>query len=360
MLRNAHLWLPGYLRTRLRPRPRGRPVHVMFCIVDHFEPDWGGAALQEQLARVERWVREYPPLARRHADSDGRPPRPSFFYPAEAYRTEVLERLAGFCRAGFGEVELHLHHDGDTSAGLDEKLAQAKRDFARHGLLARNRPPNGAVRFGFVHGNWALDNSRPDGKWCGVNDELDVLRRAGCYADFTLPSAPSAAQTRKVNSLYYACDDPRRPKSHDTGRDAAVGGNADGELLIVQGPLTLNWRRRKYGLLPRIENGELSASNPPTPQRAQLWVREAIGVRGRPDWVFVKVHTHGAKPSNADVLLGQPMEDLLACLEARYNDGSEFTLHYVTARELYNIVKAAEAGHSDSPDRYRDYELVAA
>jgi hypothetical protein len=29
----------------------------------------------------------------------------------------------------------------------------------------------------------------------------------------------------------------------------------------------------------------------------------------------------------------------------------------VTAREMYNIVKAAEAGHSGDPARYRDFEL---
>src|SRR5262249_32297077 len=30
-------------------------------------------------------------------------------------------------------------------------------------------------------------------------------------------------------------------------------------------------------------------------------------------------------------------------------------LHFVTAREAYNIVKAAEAGHSGNPNDYRDY-----
>ena len=33
--------------------------------------------------------------------------------------------------------------------------------------------------------------SLPDGRWCGLNNELILLRDLGCYADFTLPSAPS-------------------------------------------------------------------------------------------------------------------------------------------------------------------------
>ena len=358
MMKQTRIWLPGYLRTRLKRRSSVRPLHVLFCVVDHFEPNWGQADVATQVRRVERWLRDYPALASRHQDADGRHPRHSFFYPAEAYAPDVLERLARLCRGGFGEVELHLHHDGDTSESLARKLEQAKADFLRHGLLARTRA-TGEVRFGFIHGNWALDNSRPDGKWCGVNDELSLLRRAGCYADFTLPSAPSETQTAKINSLYYAADDPMKPKSHNTGRDVAVGGEANGELLIIQGPLTLNWSRRKYGLLPRIENGELSGANPPSPRRADLWVREAIGVRGRPEWIFVKVHTHGAKEDNAAVLLGRPMDELFGYLETAYNDGTNCQLHYVTARELYNLVKTAERGESGEPGRFFDGELLS-
>lgn len=356
-LKHTGLWLPAYLRGRLRPRARGSPVHVIFGVVDHFEPDWGRADLATQLVRVDRWVLEYPALSRRHRDADGKPPRHTFFYPAEVYHPEVVERLARLCRAGLGEVEIHLHHHEDTADGLRAKLEQAKRAFAQHGLLARERGTD-RVRFGFIHGNWALDNSRRDGKWCGVNNELDVLREAGCYADFTFPSAPDETQPRKINSLYYATDDPARPKSHDTGRDVAVSGKADGALLIVQGPLTLNWRRRKLGLLPRIENGELSASNPPTHRRADLWIREAIHVQGRPDWVFVKVHTHGAKPSNADVLLDEPMDELFGYLERAYNDGARYRLHYATAREMANLIAAAEQNEPGEPGRYRDYQLI--
>jgi hypothetical protein len=32
-------------------------------------------------------------------------------------------------------------------------------------------------------------------------------------------------------------------------------------------------------------------------------------------------------------------------------------LHYVTAREVYNIIKAAEAGKGGDPNAWRDYIL---
>jgi len=357
MLKNTHIWLPQYLKGLAKRRPAAGPVHVLFCVADHFEPDVGGADQATQVARVERWVQEYPALARRHQDADGRRPRWTFFYPVETYDAELVQRLAALCRQGWAEVEVQLHHRDDTAATLAERLVRAKVEMARHGLLSRDKA-TGAIRFGFVHGNWALDNSRPDGAWCGVNNELTILQQVGCYADFTMPSAPSDTQTRKINSLYYASDDPQSPKSHDTGQDAAVGVNGNGHLLLVQGPLALNWSRRKYGLLPRIESGELSGHNPPTPQRADLWVRQAISVKGREEWVAVKVHAHGAREDNAAVLLGQPMDELLTHLETAYNDGARFRLHYVTARELVNIIRAAEDGLSGDPGRYRDYRLM--
>jgi hypothetical protein len=41
----------------------------------------------------------------------------------------------------------------------------------------------------------------------------------------------------------------------------------------------------------------------------------------------------------------------------RYNDGRDFVLHYVTAREMYNIAFAAMAGERGNPHEYRDYLL---
>ena len=128
----------------------------------------------------------------------------------------------------------------------------------RHGLLARHKE-TGELMYGFIHGNWALCNSRPDGRWCGVNGELDVLRATGCYADFTMPSAPTNTQTSTINSIYYAADVPGRCKSHDRGLRARVGAAPPAEhLSMIQGPLELDWSRRKFGILPRIENADLA------------------------------------------------------------------------------------------------------
>ena len=351
-------WLPAYLtRTRRRP-PKDGPTDILICVCDHYEPfhatDKNGA-----LARLKSWRDNFPTLVQEFEDADGIHPRHTFFYPIEQYDTEVIDQLESLTSACGGEVEIHLHHDNDTADGLREKLRQGIRDFRDHGFLSRD--PSGAIRYGFIHGDWALDDSHPAGRHCGVRNELRVLRETGCYADFTMPSAPSPTQTRAINSLYYAKGSDR-PKSHDSGDRACAGANDtrdfrddNGRLLLIQGPLGLNWERRKRWVFPRIENGDLTGANPPTMDRVRLWLRLRNHVAARPDVLFIKLHTHGAIERNSGVFLGAPYQRFHQQLLEEYNDGEQYRVHYVTAREATNILHALEDGRTGSPGQYRDY-----
>ena len=330
-----------------------RPLHVLVCIADHFEPKRQTNSKAVAADRVLRWVREYPAAVARFGDSRGRPPQHTFFYPAEEYEPELLESLATLCRQGLGEVEVHLHHDRDTSDGLRQQLLTfTSALYETHGLLARDAA--GRITYGFIHGNWALDNSRPDGRWCGVNNELSVLIETGCYADFTMPSAPAACQTRTINSIYYAQDDPLRPKSHDIGTRARVSAEQPADsLLMIQGPLTLNWNRRKYGLLPGIDNGELTGHNPPTLARFWNWLAADVHVAGQPDWRFIKLHTHGAWEANTGMLLGEPMQAFHQSLREFADRSDWFHYYYVTAREMAAAVHALEESKAWPDDSLR-------
>jgi len=360
-LRNCPLdrWLIPYLLQfgrRLR-RPRG-PIHVLICIADHFEPKIKTVSDDVALARVEKWVSGYPESFGSFRDSDGRSPRHTFFYPIEEYDPALLDALAGLCRAGYGEVELHLHHDHDTAENLRKTLLEARDGFrSRHGLLARDRR-TGQTVFGFIHGNWSLDNSRGDGRWCGVNNELDVLREAGCYADFTFPSAPDPTQPWTINSIYYAIDDPERPRSHDRGIDAGTSPAPANGLMLIQGPLVLDWGRRRFGVFPRIENGCIQHSQPPHIDRLALWIKARVQVRNRPDWYFVKLYAHGGYEHSYEVLLGEPMVQFHRNLADRARRDANFHYHYVTAREMYNLVKAAEEGWSGTVAAALDHHLI--
>jgi len=360
--KNVFLWLPGYVKgewagwRERHERYEGDVVHVLFCIADHFEPGWGRPGPAVELKRVEKWVRKYPRVVEPFRDGDGCPPRHTFFFPAEEYRPELLTELKKLVSSGYGEVEVHLHHDDDTADELKASLNEFLERLDGHGLLERNCE-TGRPSFAFVHGNWALDNSRPDGRWCGVNNELQVLQECGCFADFTLPSAPSPTQTRRINSIYYACDDPDRPKSHDDGVEVEVGGQSAENLMLIQGPLCVGWRGLRFASIPRIENGDLSAGFPPTPRRAKDWLRAGVCVSGRPDVVCVKVHTHGCQEANAKVLLGKQMKQFHKYLTSSLNEESGYKLHYVTAREMYNIVKSLEGGFTGDPGECRDYAI---
>lgn len=354
--RNMQIWLPRWIFRKRLPAVSGT-THVLFCFVDHFEPMHGKVGLERQRARVDRWCRDYRAMASRHRDADGRPPQHGFFYPEEEYLEEHLAKIESLCRDGYGEIEVHLHHDNDTEENFRTSINRFKTLLhEKHGALPVN-PENGEITFAFIHGNWCLDNSLPGGGWCGLDNELTLLRELECYADFTMPSAPSPTQTTTINSIYYATDDPLKPKSHDTGTPARVGTPGSGDLLLVQGPLGLNWRDRRHGIIPRIENSDIRANYPPTPARIDGWINAGIHVHGRPEWRFVKIHTHGAPEPEADVVLGPHVDAMFSYLEDNYNDGERYVLHYVTARELYNIVKAAEAGHVGNPDDYRDFVL---
>jgi hypothetical protein len=353
-------WVVTYvLETPRRRRPRpDEDVHVLLCVADHFEPKAGHASPETARARVARWVQDYPRQFGRFRDSDGRPPRYTFFYPIEEYEPDYLDALAGLCRAGFGEVEVHLHHRDDTPENLRAQLVTF-RDLLmhRHGLLARDRR-TGTLAYGFIHGNWALCNARPDGDCCGVSNELVILKETGCYADFTMPSAPHETQTATINRIYYAWDRPGRPRSHETGVEVGTGTPPPGALMLIQGPLVFTWRNAKWGLLPRLENGCLQASQPPDIARLEPWLRARVQVPGRPDWFFVKLYAHGAEEQSHEVLLGEPMRRFHEALAERARDNPRFHYHYVTAREMYNLIKAAEAGWKGTVADALDHELV--
>lgn len=354
MIRALDIWLPAWLKRNREASALGAR-HIVIAVCDHFEPiQREGKA--DALERVAQWRKRFPESIAGITDTGGKAPRHTFFYPVEKYDPDVVGEIAALCEESTCELEVHLHHDRDTSANLRRTLLEAKDRLASHGALSRD--DSGAIRYGFIHGNWALDHSHPHGHHCGVSDELSVLTETGCYADFTLPSAPDRTQTRVINSIYYAQEDGA-PRSHDRGRK--VVSDRDGrtprpdELLIVQGPLGLNWDRRKFGVLPRIENSDLTAANPPTIDRFNVWLECRISVVGRPNWVFVKLHTHGARRDNMEMFLNGPMREFHQQLAAHASRNSALRYHYVSAREMVNIIHAAESGHSGDPGRFRDF-----
>ena len=336
--RNAQIWLPGYCRSRLAAIGQARPRRLWLMIADHFEPYWKNRDHGLAWERVRQWRERWPEIAARHRDSAGNPPRWTFFYPEEEYRPDLIELLAELARAGIADVEVHIHHDGE---GERDFLDRMKRYLdaleSRHSLLRRRA---GGIAFGFIHGNWALDNSLPGGRYCGLNNEISLLRDLGCYADFTMPSAPSPSQARTVNRIYWAVDDPSRPKSYDRGVAAEVGGGRRGDLLMIPGPLGLRWEGR---IRPRMEKGELGAHQPVTAGRVRAWLALAPRLG---DEAFLKLFAHGAQEKHRAAFFGGELDRLFELVrEETHRCGCE--LRYATAWELYLEIERLILGARD-------------
>jgi len=355
---------PGYAWQKLTRRlPRG-PVHLIIAMANHFEPsivpENGSmhAPYAEQERRLDFWCRECPPLTDAWRDGDGHPFVHTYFYPAEQYDRRLIQQLAEHCHAGWGEIEVHLHHgilEPDTAKNTGRQLVEFRDALAsQHGCLSC-LDDSDSPRYAFVHGNFALANSG-DGRFCGVDEEMQVLADTGCYADLTLPTAPfHRAQTAKINSLYECALPLSQRAPHRRGCDLERGRSPEIFPLMVQGPLLPNLVPSRYRRTS-IENGAITRRNPLSLSRLRLWKQAAISVGGKPDWLFIKLHCHGMDPTQQDNVLGGPMRTFLRELVEGAEQRDEI-LHFVSAREMVNIILAACDGRDGHPGDYRDYRL---
>jgi hypothetical protein len=331
------------------------PTHLIIVVANHFEPGLG----DEALRRLERWCE----LARATGDAvrdhEGTPFRHTNFFPAEQYERPLLEMLADLQRDGYGEVEIHFHHgvDRPDTAENTKHMLETFRDVLaeEHKCLSRENGDS-SPKYGFVHGNWALANSA-GGRFCGVDSEMKILADTGCYADFTLPSVPFQSQVPRINAIYqcgHRLDDAR---PHRSGRNLRVGDKPTLPIIFT-GPLVFDWTRRKHGLpIPRVEDGALAQNYPLSIERFNRWRSAGIAVKGRPDWIFVKLYSHGFFDHDQDAMIGEQMKRFMGEMLELAERSGEFNIHFASAREAFNMVMAAVDGREGEPGIYRDYKL---
>jgi hypothetical protein len=169
------------------------------------------------------------------------------------------------------------------------------------------------------------------------------LRDLGCYADFTMPSLPSATQGHVVNQIYWCVNNPdNSPKSFDRGIEATPGGGRRGDLLMITGPVGLRFGGR---LMPRTEAGEIAGYDMPTPARVKQWFDLAPTIG---DDLFLKLYTHGAPERNLEPLLNGGLSDLYRWL-AEEADQRGIEIHWATAWQMYQAAKALIFGRANVP-----------
>lgn len=365
-------WLTRYPWARAKAilsRNLFEKKHVIFTVANHFEPGWkagddAGWNRDNQLRRLD----EYHQMARATGeavrDADGTKFRHTNFYPAEQYDARILDKMAEMQAEGLGEVEVHLHHGiekPDAPENLRKVLVEFRDRLAeRHKCLSRLRDGKGAPMYAFVHGNLALANSRADGRDCGVDSEMQILRETGCYADLTLPSAPDETQVPVINQI-YECGRPLTERMpHRRARPVEVFGKQPQLPLIFQGPLVFNWTRRVRGVpVPRLEDGALVANQRADLARFDRWLSANVTVKGKSDWIFVKLYCHGFFDYDQEACIGEGARRFFGEIIENGERTGDYKVHFATAREAFNMISAAIDGKSGRPGDFRDYRLKA-
>jgi hypothetical protein len=352
-------WLLRYPFWRARklfaPNNGNGPTHIVFVIANHFEPGVG----KQAAGPVERWCRLAVRTGSSLRDHNGTAFRHTYFFPAEQYDSPSIEMLSALQSEGLGEVEVHLHHgvDQPDNAANTKQLLETFRDILayRHSCLSRENP-SAPPRYAFVHGNSALANSA-GGRNCGVDSEMALLAATGCYADFTLPSAPDQSQVPKINAIYQCGNPLQEAKPHRSGPDLKLGDKPT-LPIIIDGPLVFDWTRRIRGFpIPRIDDGALASNYPLKMSRFRRWQSARIGVKGRPEWVFIKLHCHAFFEQDQQAMMGDDLRRFMTEILELGDSSGAFRVHFASAREVFNMISAALEGEAGDPGHYRDYRL---
>jgi len=348
--RRIHLWLWEYLAWQTKSwfliKEGGKKKHVMLFITDHFEPRFGQVSSEKEMHRVKVWCEKYNSFSEQFKDSSGRLPQHTWFYPFDEKNDYCLSKLRELTERGLGEIEFHLHHSGDSGKTFEEKIKKGLEWFNRFGALISKR---GDVRFGFIHGMYALANSDP--RYCGVNNEISILESFGCYADFTFPAYGTPSQPRIINTLYYPAKNGNLPKSYDHGIELEVNRPGTG-MILFEGPLYFD------PVALRFDDGRVDQEYKLSHRRLRNWLRANVHVKGKPEWVFIKLFSHSAREKSREAFFSPETDRFYEFVISKSRRGL-FVLHFVTAREAFNIAKAAEHGEKGSdPMEYVDYVVA--
>lgn len=355
-------WLVRYPFARARSlleQTAFEKKHIIITIANHFEPGWSEDGILDHKSQMKR-LKAYRKLAGEIGnavqDADGTKFRHTNFYPAEQYHPEILDILAEMQADGLGEVEVHLHHGvevPDNAENLQNTLVAFRDTLAeKHKCLSTMN--GGSPMYAFVHGNLALANSC-GGRFCGVDNEMEILRDTGCYADMTLPSAPDQSQVAVINRIYECGLPMDQAVPHRRALAPHSNGTGPQLPLIFQGPLVFNWKRLP---VPRLDDGALAANQPLDDARFDRWLSANITVGGRSDLVFVKLYCHGFFDRDQSACIGEEAKRFFGELIERSTKTGAFTIHFATAREAFNIASAAIEGKPGRTNEFRDHKLL--
>lgn len=112
---------------------------------------------------------------------------------------------------------------------------------------------------------------------------------------------------------------------------------------MIPGPLALRWEGKRW--VPRLERGEISYNDLPTPSRVAQWLRFAPRIGSD---VFIKLFTHGTQERNSKVLLSGALDRVLELITEQTARSGQ-SLYFVSAAEMRHAVEAILASEDPVP-----------
>src|SRR5262249_62211797 len=121
------------------------------------------------------------------------------------------------------------------------------------------------------------------------------------------------------NSIYAVRDDDQ-PKSYDRYLPLSMLRSGEADLMMFEGPLIFSPSLTLRHLFLDLDDGDIHATEHASPARADMWIRANVHVAERPDWIFIKLFSHGAStPGDVEAVTGQDYSNMLRYLQPATN-----------------------------------------
>ncbi len=256
--KNLDTWVGGYARWLAASAvPRARATltaerttrHLLFAFCDHYEPLWSARTTPSAGAGSSSGSSATPRWRASSATPTGGPRATASSSRARSTRPRYLDGLASLARPGLGEVELHLHHDGDTAG---EAAPRRSTSYLR--TLRRARPPVAATRRAAplrVHPRQLVPGQRAAATAAGAASTRSCRCCSRPAATPTSPSRrrpTSASRTSSTRSTGPTGDLARR-RAYEQRR-AGAGRRAPARSHADDRPGRWRWRRARRGFVP--------------------------------------------------------------------------------------------------------------
>ena len=220
-----------------------------------------------------------------------------FFFPGEQYEPALPRRARRRSRAaGFGEVELHLHHDGDTA----ETLRRTHRRVPRH--ASRSTATSRATATGGCATRSSTATGASPTRAATAAGAASTTSCRCCSRPAATPTSRSRRRPTSASPTSSTRSTGRRrsraaARATSTASARASARCCDDRILMIEGPLALaRGRARCPSRASRTRRSP--RDDPPTPARVDTWVDAGHPRRG-PARVGVRQGPHPRRAREA-------------------------------------------------------------